>query len=105
MIIVPLNGMLHVEFVARGTKTESGLEVEQSKPQQTEIVRLRVLAIDETNEDIKVKPGDIVLSQPLRCQSMVKDDPKIIATQADQSEAMLHWRDVVGVVTEEAVIV
>ena len=96
MKVLPQNGYLYVEFVGRGEKiTQSGLVIDGPDPQPTEVVSLKILAVDI--EEKVFKPEQVVMTQTMFTRPI--GDENLVDT--GKFRAMLARRDVMAVLEED----
>ena len=96
MKVLPQNGYLYVEFIARGEKTTpGGIITPDSELQPTEVVSLKILAVDV--EEKLFKPDQIVTTQKMFTRPIANE--ALIDT--GKFRAMLARADVMAVLEED----
>ena len=96
MKVLPQNNYLYVEFLGRGERvTPSGVVALDEKPQPTEVVSLKILAVDA--EEKLFKSGQIVTTQKMFTRPIGNE----ALIDVGESRAMLARNDVMAVLEDD----
>lgn len=96
MKVLPQNGYVYVEFIGRGeTTTPSGIIINEPELQPTEVVSLKILAVDI--EEKLFRRDQVVTTQKM----FTRPIPNKALMETGKFRAMLARADVMAVLEED----